>query len=435
MRACLGCYKEAENLKRCGSCHVAHFCNEQCQRKAWPNHRLTCKKLADSNAQHAKFDLVVGPGTAQKLNHACTLYRFANLQKFNPEIAAKEHVFIECEPESPIGRFLTSTQNTDRREQCKPLYLDKSTIYIFSMDFIKVLDYSFYRHLREALADNEQEMVDRKTAPGLITDSDGDLSIHDLERLLSGDACVQASPKGEAAFFETLNSAIDAAVEEAKKAASKPTVFGPGVAVGGAAGLLMSYLVDREQGSMIGGYKKPKSCADGFSTLAGRFGLAFPVTAFPAFLGYLADRHRRTQTGPQKDFTRKMDEGAVKFLGAKPGKGKNLGNYCQTKNPVLKECLSKTLAPKMYAWSNSYVLHLLARGIPFICEGKYDEASRRIQQGPVDHAAVVVGYKVDTSAPNNAWFAVQNSWGTPVEYWGIESCGRIVVLSTSTDKQ
>jgi hypothetical protein len=143
MKACLGCNKEADNLKRCGSCHVAYFCNEQCQRKAWPNHRLTCKKLADSNAQHDKFDLVVGPGTAQKLNHACTLYRFANLQKFNPEIAAKEHVFIECEPESPIGRFLTSTQNTDRREQCKPLYLDKSTIYIFSMDFIKVLDGGF----------------------------------------------------------------------------------------------------------------------------------------------------------------------------------------------------------------------------------------------------------------------------------------------------
>ncbi len=39
---------------RCSSCKVAHFCNRECLRMAWPKHKKTCKtvEVSQSNEEH-----------------------------------------------------------------------------------------------------------------------------------------------------------------------------------------------------------------------------------------------------------------------------------------------------------------------------------------------------------------------------------------------
>ena len=41
---CSNCGKEAENLKRCGTCQVAAYCSKECQRNDWTRHKSECMK-------------------------------------------------------------------------------------------------------------------------------------------------------------------------------------------------------------------------------------------------------------------------------------------------------------------------------------------------------------------------------------------------------
>jgi len=36
--------KNPKDLQRCGKCKLVSYCNKECQRMAWPTHRLWCKK-------------------------------------------------------------------------------------------------------------------------------------------------------------------------------------------------------------------------------------------------------------------------------------------------------------------------------------------------------------------------------------------------------
>ncbi|KAJ7792398.1 hypothetical protein B0H14DRAFT_2931313 [Mycena olivaceomarginata] len=45
-RTCATCYKaETKELKyqRCGACQKPAYCSKECQKKAWPTHKKTCK--------------------------------------------------------------------------------------------------------------------------------------------------------------------------------------------------------------------------------------------------------------------------------------------------------------------------------------------------------------------------------------------------------
>lgn len=40
---CGGCGKFSDTLKFCARCHAAAYCNADCQRKAWPMHKHSCR--------------------------------------------------------------------------------------------------------------------------------------------------------------------------------------------------------------------------------------------------------------------------------------------------------------------------------------------------------------------------------------------------------
>lgn len=43
--ACQSCLKRGESLSRCSQCKTARYCNVQCQKQAWPDHKRECKCL------------------------------------------------------------------------------------------------------------------------------------------------------------------------------------------------------------------------------------------------------------------------------------------------------------------------------------------------------------------------------------------------------
>ena len=48
LRTCKGCGKEAKKvsrLMRCGGCMVAVYCNRDCQKRAWRDHKLDCVRI------------------------------------------------------------------------------------------------------------------------------------------------------------------------------------------------------------------------------------------------------------------------------------------------------------------------------------------------------------------------------------------------------
>jgi hypothetical protein len=44
--SCANCGATAPDLKQCGKCKLAYFCNRECQTKHWPLHKRCCSKLA-----------------------------------------------------------------------------------------------------------------------------------------------------------------------------------------------------------------------------------------------------------------------------------------------------------------------------------------------------------------------------------------------------
>ncbi|KZP10743.1 hypothetical protein FIBSPDRAFT_937856 [Athelia psychrophila] len=50
-KQCQNCYKNANppqfTLKSCQNCSIAHYCNRDCQRADWPNHKKVCKRRAE----------------------------------------------------------------------------------------------------------------------------------------------------------------------------------------------------------------------------------------------------------------------------------------------------------------------------------------------------------------------------------------------------
>lgn len=42
---CSFCKKRLEKLARCSACRVACYCNQECQKRDWPNHKKICHSL------------------------------------------------------------------------------------------------------------------------------------------------------------------------------------------------------------------------------------------------------------------------------------------------------------------------------------------------------------------------------------------------------
>ena len=102
MRHCFGCGKL--NAKRkCGKCQTAHYCDVECQKQHWSDHKGECKKLADwrvngrekeeiylteAEAENTVFTIRMGPFTASRLNRATFLSSPFNLDR-TPEFQVK----------------------------------------------------------------------------------------------------------------------------------------------------------------------------------------------------------------------------------------------------------------------------------------------------------------------------------------------------------
>ena len=47
---CSGCKRKCENLKLCGKCFTAGYCNKDCQLEHWPKHKKLCKVLREKSS-------------------------------------------------------------------------------------------------------------------------------------------------------------------------------------------------------------------------------------------------------------------------------------------------------------------------------------------------------------------------------------------------
>ncbi|KDQ49546.1 hypothetical protein JAAARDRAFT_42778 [Jaapia argillacea MUCL 33604] len=57
---CQHCYKSqggGVNLKKCGACGMAMYCSPECQKKAWPSHKVKCKLNQRSSTTVAYSDI------------------------------------------------------------------------------------------------------------------------------------------------------------------------------------------------------------------------------------------------------------------------------------------------------------------------------------------------------------------------------------------
>ncbi|KAG5651267.1 hypothetical protein H0H81_009260 [Sphagnurus paluster] len=59
-KKCDECGKDDVALKNCAKCQVARYCSVECQRKAWPTHKKTCKPFSSKNTATLKPFYVPG---------------------------------------------------------------------------------------------------------------------------------------------------------------------------------------------------------------------------------------------------------------------------------------------------------------------------------------------------------------------------------------
>lgn len=58
---CDACYQSKSTLKKCSVCRRAKYCSVECQKSAWPQHKLECKRDPDPATQSAAPATVAAP--------------------------------------------------------------------------------------------------------------------------------------------------------------------------------------------------------------------------------------------------------------------------------------------------------------------------------------------------------------------------------------
>ena len=64
-KKCSACGASAEKLLRCSTCSQTCYCSSQCQRAAWPAHKLECKTI------HGLRNVVVASPTRELVGGCC----------------------------------------------------------------------------------------------------------------------------------------------------------------------------------------------------------------------------------------------------------------------------------------------------------------------------------------------------------------------------
>lgn len=44
-QCCDSCFAKSEDLQRCSKCKFARYCNRQCQKNAWKDHKIECERI------------------------------------------------------------------------------------------------------------------------------------------------------------------------------------------------------------------------------------------------------------------------------------------------------------------------------------------------------------------------------------------------------
>ena len=48
--SCAECGASGAGFQKCGQCAVVYYCGVECQKKAWPTHKLECRRIAETAA-------------------------------------------------------------------------------------------------------------------------------------------------------------------------------------------------------------------------------------------------------------------------------------------------------------------------------------------------------------------------------------------------
>jgi hypothetical protein len=101
---------DTDGTSRCGSCQTCRYCSKECQKKAWPAHKLLCKTVKDFQ---------VRPESDQKSE------KYTRAIYFHPEEGAPRFVWLkteridedECSDAALLPRFGALAANNNRKEK------------------------------------------------------------------------------------------------------------------------------------------------------------------------------------------------------------------------------------------------------------------------------------------------------------------------------
>lgn len=73
MFMCETCKEVKEGMKVCSKCKSAYYCSYECQKKAWPEHKITCALPDHKLVQRVQAETGVDGPTASEALQECGL--------------------------------------------------------------------------------------------------------------------------------------------------------------------------------------------------------------------------------------------------------------------------------------------------------------------------------------------------------------------------
>ena len=126
---CAQCFQESAKLKACSKCHTVYYCNKECQKKHWKEHKKTCCALHDCSEQTKHLDEVSMCSYCSKTSNylkKCTLcYAVQYCDKDCQRKHWPQHK-MQCKTEQAIS--VSSSQTLTSKTEQAPSASDSQTL-------------------------------------------------------------------------------------------------------------------------------------------------------------------------------------------------------------------------------------------------------------------------------------------------------------------